>query len=96
MTIHRLLRSRAQGIPDRTFLIFEGREYTYRELDERSDGVAARLVKTGVQPGDNVAVLMANGPELLLAWFGILKAGAAFVPINPQLKPLEIEFISPS
>lgn len=93
MTIHRLLRSRAQGIPDRTFLIFEGREYTYRELNERSDGVAARVVKAGVQPGDNVAVLMGNGPELLLAWFGILKAGAAFVPINPQLKPSEIEFI---
>jgi long-chain acyl-CoA synthetase len=93
MTIHRLLRLRAKETPERVFLIFEGREYTYRELDERSDRVAARLVRAGVRPGDHVAMLMGNCPEFLLAWFGILKAGAALVPVNPGLKRSEIEFI---
>jgi acyl-CoA synthetase (AMP-forming)/AMP-acid ligase II len=67
MTIYGLLRLRAKETPERVFLIFEGREYPYRELDERSNRVAARLVKAGVRPGDHVAVLMGNCPEFLLA-----------------------------
>ncbi|MBI5367082.1 MAG: AMP-binding protein [Planctomycetes bacterium] len=91
--IHDVLRAQARATPDRAFLLFEGREFSCRELDERSDRVAARLVHRGVRPGDNVAVLLDNRPEFLLAWFGILKAGAALVPINPALKPPEIDFI---
>ncbi|MBI2930952.1 MAG: AMP-binding protein, partial [Planctomycetes bacterium] len=92
-TIPDLLRARARETPDRPFLLFEGRELTYRELDERSDRVAARLTKVGVKKGDTVAVCMDNRPEFILAWLGILKAGAALVPVNPALKPPEIEYI---
>jgi long-chain acyl-CoA synthetase len=92
-TIPSLLAARAKGTPYRPFLLFEGREVTYQELDERSTRVASALVRRGVRPGDNVLVLMDNRPDFLFAWFGILKAGAAIVPVNPAFKPPEIEHI---
>ncbi|MBI2899839.1 MAG: AMP-binding protein [Planctomycetes bacterium] len=93
MTIHDLLRRRAAEAPDRPFLLFEGREFTHREIDDRSTRVAARLVRLGVRKGDRVAVVMDNRPEFFLAWLGILKAGAALVPVNPTLTPPEVEYI---
>ncbi len=92
-TIHALLRRRAEESPDRAFLVFEGREIGYGELDRRSSRVAGALARRGVRPGDNVAVLMDNRPEFLFAWFGVLKAGAAIVPVNPALKAPEVEYI---
>ncbi|MEW6366375.1 MAG: long-chain fatty acid--CoA ligase [Acidobacteriota bacterium] len=92
-TIPELLRSRAAETPDRTFLVFEGLETTYRELDERSDRVASALIAQGIGAGDAVAVCMGNRPEFLLAWWGILKAGAALVPVNPALRPPEVDYI---
>src|SRR5262245_21000105 len=93
MTLIELLAKRTAEAPRRTFLTFEGKDYTLEELDRRSTRVAARLAKLGVGKGDTVAVLMENRPEYVLAWFGILKAGAAPVPINPQLTPAEVEYI---
>ncbi len=93
MRIHELLSKRAQESPDKTFLLFEGKEFSYREMDERSSRVAAKLIGEGVKRGDNVAVFMENRPEFIHAWFGIMKAGAAMVPINPALKGPEVEYI---
>ena len=93
MRIHELLSKRAGETPDKTFLLFEGKEFSYREIDERSSRVAAKLIGEGVKRGDNVAVFMENRPEFIHAWFGIMKAGAAMVPINPVLKGPEVEYI---
>jgi long-chain acyl-CoA synthetase len=93
MTIPDLLRRRAHEARQRPFLLFADRELTYGEIDERSDRVAAWLVTRGVRPGDAVALCMDNRPDFLLAWFGIVKASAVLVPVNPALKPPEIDFI---
>ncbi len=93
MRIHELLSMRAQETPDRTFMVYEGAELSYREMDERSSRVAAKLIGEGVKRGDHVAVLMENRPEFVHAWLGIMKAGAAMVPINPALKGPEVEYI---
>jgi long-chain acyl-CoA synthetase len=62
-------------------------------MDERSDLIAARLAAQGIDPGDRVALYSLNAPEFAAAYLGILKAGAAVVPINVMLNPNEITYI---
>ncbi len=92
-TINDLLRRRAAETPEKDFLVFGEQQISYGELDHHADRMAARLIRRGVRPGENVAVLIGNRPEFLYAWFGILRAGAAMVPINTRLKTPEIEYI---
>src|SRR5262249_50585542 len=69
-----------------------GQRMTYGELDVLSDGLAAGLEAGGVNPGDAVALQVPNIPQLLIAYFGILKAGAVAVPLNVLLKAPEVAF----
>ncbi len=62
----------------------DGPRHTYRELSERSNQFARQLVESGVQPGDRVALCMAKGPDAIVAMLGTNKAGAAYVPIDPE------------
>jgi non-ribosomal peptide synthetase component F len=57
---------------------------TYRELDERSDTIAARLLELGVEPEDRVAVYMSRSVEVFAAALGVLKAGAAYVAVDDR------------
>ncbi|MEU3255504.1 amino acid adenylation domain-containing protein [Streptomyces sp. NPDC006997] len=56
---------------------------TYGQLRARADEIAARLGATGVTPGSRVAVALPRGPELVAALLGVLRAGAAYVPLDP-------------
>ncbi|WP_051898658.1 non-ribosomal peptide synthetase [Sciscionella sediminilitoris] len=58
-------------------------ELSYGELDARSNGLAWALIARGIGPGDRVALALGREPELLVALLGILKAGAAYLPIDP-------------
>jgi fengycin family lipopeptide synthetase D len=94
-TIHRLFQEQAARTPDRTALVErEGTRglaplpgfvsITYRELNEKSNQVAIYLVKgKQVRHNDRVGILMDNSIDLVTALLGILKAGAAYVPIDP-------------
>jgi amino acid adenylation domain-containing protein/non-ribosomal peptide synthase protein (TIGR01720 family) len=57
---------------------------SYRELDEAAERVAATLVAAGVRPGDRVGVVMERSAELVAVLLGVVKAGAAYVPVDPQ------------
>jgi crotonobetaine/carnitine-CoA ligase len=81
-TIPRLLERLVAQNGNRHFLTFNGQRFGYEDLNRAADRVAAGLQRLGVGKGDKVAVLMANRPEFLFAWFGIAKAGAVEVPIN--------------
>ncbi|MFE9369731.1 amino acid adenylation domain-containing protein [Streptomyces sp. NPDC006711] len=61
----------------------DGEQLDYRTLDRLADGVAARLRALGVGPGDHVAVLLPRTPPLLAALLGVLKSGAAYLPLDP-------------
>ena len=93
MTLGERLKKISKRFPGKTALIFEGRRYRYRELDEKTDSFASGLKSIGVEMGDRVAILLPNRPEFAIAYFGTVKAGAAAVPINTFLAPPEIEFI---
>jgi amino acid adenylation domain-containing protein len=63
----------------------EGGRLTFAELAERADAVARTLVESGVEVGQAVAVMLPRGPELLCSLLGVLRAGAAYVPMDPDL-----------
>ncbi|MEV6028288.1 long-chain fatty acid--CoA ligase [Streptomyces sp. NPDC052036] len=79
----------AQRQPERPALRLDTQITTYAELDERSARVAALLRAEGVRPGDRVALMLPNVPEFVVLYYGILRAGAIVVPMNPLLKARE-------
>src|SRR6201998_3277648 len=84
--IGNILRARAVRIPDRVCCAMDENVYTYAEMDQRSDALAAGLARLGVGRGEQVAMLAPNRTELLELFYGIAKTGAAQVPLNAYLK----------
>jgi long-chain acyl-CoA synthetase len=76
----------ASRLPEKTALVCDGQRLTYRQIDEIADKVAQALIELGVKRGDRVAVFLPNSVEAVAAIFGILKASATFVVINPTTK----------
>lgn len=70
--------------PEKPALWQDGRTMTYGELDERSDAAARWIYEQGVRPGEFVGVSMPRDMETLAAILGILKAGAAYLPMDPD------------
>jgi crotonobetaine/carnitine-CoA ligase len=77
-----LADEQATRFGDRLLARLDDETVTYAQLAEGSGRIAAGLEALGVADGDRVAVMMANRPEFLYAWFGILKLGAIEVPIH--------------
>ncbi|MEU6549214.1 long-chain fatty acid--CoA ligase [Streptomyces sp. NPDC046915] len=86
-----LVRTAARQ-PERPALRLGTQVTTYAELDERTARAAALLRAEGVRPGDRVAVMLPNVPEFVVLYYGVLRAGAIVVPMNPLLKTRETEF----
>lgn len=86
------LRHWAAETPDRPAIEFYGHRTTYAQLDEQSDRFAALLHSLGIAPGDRVAVFMPNCPQLHIAFYGILKAGAVHAPVSPMAKGMELSY----
>lgn len=78
----------AQG--DRTALRLGDTRISYQELDEASTRVAGVLGGLGVQPSDRVGVMLGNTPDFAAVYYGVLRAGAVVVPMNPLLKAREV------
>jgi amino acid adenylation domain-containing protein len=85
--LHELIADQAQRTPDRVAVRGSGRTLTYRELVEAIDRVAAALAAAGAGPGRMVAVMIDRSIELPVALLGVLKSGAAFVPVDPAYPP---------
>ncbi len=79
----RLVEVQVQRTPDRVALDFEGQQLTYGELDVRANQLAHALVSRGAGPGVLVGVCMDRSIEMVVAILAILKAGAAYVPLDP-------------
>lgn len=80
---------RQPGVPA---LRLGGQVTSYAELDEHSARAAALLRAEGVRPGDRVALMLPNVPEFVILYYGVLRAGAIVVPMNPLLKTRETEY----
>ncbi|MER5705311.1 MupA/Atu3671 family FMN-dependent luciferase-like monooxygenase [Micromonospora sp. NPDC002296] len=83
--LHDLFVRQAARTPDAVAVVCGERRWTYRELRGRARDLARRVAAHGVGPDDLVAVLLPRRPELVAAQLAVLMAGAAFVPLDPDL-----------
>ncbi len=79
--------------PNKPALIFEGKYFTYKDIDEMANRVANGLRGLGVECGDRVALFLPNIPEFVISYLGIQKIGAIAVSVNTSLKSDELKFI---
>jgi long-chain acyl-CoA synthetase len=82
----------ARQRPDHPALLFKGARTSYAQLERLSDAFAAALVAEGIAPGDRVALVMPNCPQLVIAELGVWKAGAVAAPLNPLYSEHELEY----
>jgi fatty-acyl-CoA synthase len=83
----------AEVYSDKTAIVYGDRRYTYREFAAEATRVAHALRGSGVEPGDRVAYLLPNIPEMLVAHFAVPLAAAVLVAINTRLSTEEIRYI---
>lgn len=91
--IHSPLQHYAEVTPDHPAMSLQGVEMSYRDLDIQSNRLAHALVVAGVKPQDRVGLFLHKCFELGVAIYAILKAGAAFVPLDPFMPAERLAFI---
>jgi long-chain acyl-CoA synthetase len=92
IALYSLLDGPAAKTPASPCTNFFGKRLTYRQIKELSDRFAASMLSLAIQKGDRVILLLPNSPQFLIAYYGILKAGAVVVPLNPLSAERELEF----
>jgi crotonobetaine/carnitine-CoA ligase len=81
-----LLSYRAESHSEKIFARFPADVVTYGELERRANSLGNALLGLGFRKGERIAVMAANSPQFLMAWFGLEKAGLVLVPVNTALK----------
>jgi len=92
--LHHLLQTSAEDHPDSVAVVDGSRSCTFGELDARSNRLAHQLVALGVERGDRVGIYLDKSLESIVAMFGILKAGAAYVPFDPAAPVARLALIA--
>jgi len=92
-TVHNLFRKQTEKTPDNIAVVFEEQKLTYKELDERSDVIAARLLEKGVKPDEIVPIIINRSIDMIAGILGIMKSGAAYLPVDPEYPPERINYI---
>lgn len=93
MILSDMLRKSFDTVPDRPAVRYEGTTMTYAELDSASEEVAEKLRKAGVGAGDSVGLIAKREPATIVNIVGIVKSGAAYVPINAEYPENRKEYI---
>ena len=92
--IHTLFEAQVARTPQRTAVLFEDLVISYAQLNARADALASALRVRGVGPGDLVGLCIERGPDMLASMLAILKAGAAYVPLDPQFPRDRLDFMA--
>jgi amino acid adenylation domain-containing protein len=91
--VHQFFEEQARLTPDAVAVVFTDRQWTYRELDQEADRVAQRLRVAGVTRGTFVAICLNRSLDLMATLFGVLKAGGAFIPLDPSYPAERLAFM---
>ncbi|MGH3088791.1 MAG: AMP-binding protein, partial [Rubrobacteraceae bacterium] len=84
LSAHQLFEAQAEKTPDLPALVFEGETLSYRELNERANRLAHHLRRRGAGPETLVAIYAERSFEMIVGLLGVLKAGAAYLPLDPS------------
>jgi aspartate racemase len=92
--VHIQIAAQAARSPDAMAVIGirEGEQLTYRQLDEQSDQLAARLGKVVSKPDSTIAICLDRSPTMIVAVLGALKSGAAYLPLDPNIPQNRLQF----
>ncbi|MFD7522058.1 amino acid adenylation domain-containing protein [Paenibacillus chitinolyticus] len=93
LSLHRLFERQAVETPQQIAVEMGELAYTYSELNERANRFARALARRGIAPGAKVALLLRRSPDMIAAILAVLKAGAVYVPIDPQYPEERILFM---
>ena len=95
--VHHFLEENARRFPRHPAVLLGGPKFssiiTYRQLDGLANRFANALIRLGVRRGDRVAIQLPNFPQFVFAFYAVLKAGAAVVPINPLYKSHDLSLV---
>ncbi len=91
--IHELFEAQVERTPDAVALVFQEELLTYHELNRRANYLAHFLQQQGVAPESRVGLLLERSLEMPIALLGVLKAGAAYVPLDPTTPQERLRFI---
>ena len=91
--LHHLLSDSAEKYPNQTAVIYKNDSITYEEIDKLTDKLAATLINSGIKKGDRVGIYINKSIPSIVSIFGILKAGAAYVPLDPKAPIERIDYI---
>lgn len=91
--IHSQIEEQARANPDRTALVFADQQLSYRAMNERANRLAARLTTLGVGPDRLVGVHVVRSIDMVVATLAVLKAGAAYVPLDPDFPSERIAYM---
>jgi len=91
--VHELIAAQAERTPDAIAIEFDGAQLTYREMNRRANQLAHFLQRSGVGPDVVVGLCLERSPEMVIGILGILKAGAAYLPLDPALPEQRLSFI---
>jgi len=91
--LHHLIEHQAIKSPDAVAVSYSDQSLTYRELNARANQLAHHLIASGARPDDRIAVCMDRGLDMIIGLIGTLKAGAAYVPLDPAYPVARLEQI---
>jgi amino acid adenylation domain-containing protein len=91
--LHELFEARVERSPEAVALVCGGEELSYRELNRRADRLACSLMHEGVEPESVVGVLMERSVEMVVALLGVLKAGGAYLPLDPEYPAARLRYM---
>ncbi len=91
---HQIFEERVELNPDATALVFEDESITYKELERRANLLASQLRNRGISYESMVGLYLNSSINFIVGMLGVLKAGAAFLPLDPTYPPERLEWIS--
>ncbi len=91
--LHELFEAKVEFAPDKVAVMFEEKQMTYRELNQRANQLAHYLQRLGVGPDIVVGMFMERSLEMVVGLYGILKAGGAYVPLDPSYPKDRLAFM---
>jgi amino acid adenylation domain-containing protein len=90
--IHSLFEAQASATPNAIAVVFEGKQLTYKALNQRANQLAHSLIEQGVKPDSLVGLCLERSLEMVIGLFGILKAGGAYVPLDPTFPEARLAY----